>query len=290
MRKSTKKLTTKEFIKKANKVHKNKYNYSKVVYVNSKSKVIIICPEHGKFCQTPDCHTNNKQGCPKCSIIKVIEKLKSTTEEFIVKAKKIHSNKYDYSKVNYMGANNKVIIICPTHGKFQQTPDSHLQVHGCQKCAKNTISLKNKLSKDQIAYRAKTIHRNKYNYNKVVYENITTKVIIVCPIHGEFLQSINDHLNGKHGCPFCAGLKKLTTEEFIVKARKVHGNKFNYGKVDYKGNHKKVIIICPKHGKFLQMPYSHLAGKGCLICSGLKKFTKDQFIIKSRKIHGNKYG
>ena len=128
-----KKLTTQEFIEKAIKIHGDKYDYSKVNYINYSTKVCIICPEHGEFLQTPDRHLH-KCGCPKCFFKKESDNKSSNIEEFIEKAKKIHNDNYDYSKVNYINNHTKVCIICPNHGEFWQTPNKHLNGHGCPKC------------------------------------------------------------------------------------------------------------------------------------------------------------
>ena len=111
------KLTTYEFIEKAKKVHGDKYDYSKVEYVNSRTKICIICPQHGEFWQTPNAHLM-KEGCPKCKGENVSKVNRRTTNEFIEKAKKVHGDKYDYSKVDYKNNSTKVCIICPIHGEF----------------------------------------------------------------------------------------------------------------------------------------------------------------------------
>ena len=111
------------------KVHKDKYDYSKINYINSRTKIKIICPIHGIFEQTPSAHIRERCGCPLCS-----KNLKFTTETFIKKAKEIHEDKYDYSLVNYINAHSKIFIICPEHGVFQQEPTSHLRGHGCPTC------------------------------------------------------------------------------------------------------------------------------------------------------------
>ena len=120
--------------------HGNKYDYSKVEYINAITKVIIICPEHGEFLQTPHAHLKG-QGCPQCAKISRIKQKTSNTNNFIEKAKKIHGDKYDYSKVKYKLQNEKVTIICPEHGEFLQTPHNHLSGYGCPECKK--ASLKN---------------------------------------------------------------------------------------------------------------------------------------------------
>ncbi|MEE3416938.1 MAG: hypothetical protein VZR53_16420, partial [Prevotella sp.] len=128
------KYTTDIFIEKAREIHADKYDYSKVNYVNNSMKVTIICPEHGEFEQTPANHLCGK-GCLLCGRKQTINKRSSNTENFIIKAKEIHGDKYDYSKVNYVNNSTKVTIICPEHGEFEQTPASHLRGSGCPKCA-----------------------------------------------------------------------------------------------------------------------------------------------------------
>jgi len=202
-----KKLTQKEFIKKAKLIHGNTYNYSLVKYKNSTTKICIICPVHGKFWQSPNKHLKG-QGCPKCS-----GNTKLTIEEFIKRSEEIHGNKYDYSEVEYKNAFTKVKIICPKHGEFEQGPNNHLQGQGCPKCSLQRRSDKRKnvnFIKD-----AKVIHGNKYDYSEVEYKNAFTKVKIICPKHGEFLKSPNNHLSKKQGCPKCSFIEQLNNSNYI---------------------------------------------------------------------------
>ena len=193
-----KKKTKEEFIKEATEKHKGKYDYSKVDYVNNKTKVCIIChkPEHGEFNQTPNCHLQG-QGCPKCGVEKKHESQTSTKEKFIKKACKVHGDKYDYSKVDYVKSNIKVCIICPEHGEFWQTPNEHTQRYGCPKCGGKCIPTK----KEWIAS-ARKVHGDKYDYSKFKYINANTKVCIICHKHGEFWQRPFEHMQGV-GCPKC---------------------------------------------------------------------------------------
>lgn len=124
---------------KANLIHNNKYNYSKVVYKNIDTKVIIVCPKHGDFEQTPYKHINRKQGCPKCKGDRIRSSKVMTIDEFIAKAKEIHGDKYEYLDVLYVNAHTHVNIICPKHGVFRQTPNNHLYIaNGCPSCGRNT--------------------------------------------------------------------------------------------------------------------------------------------------------
>ena len=258
--------TNKEnFIKESNEVHQNKYDYSKVDYKGVTTKVKIICPVHGEFWQTPRVHLKGC-GCPKCGLERQNDATRLTTEEFIIRANKIQGNKYDYSKVEYVDYMTKVCIICPEHGEFWQTPNKHLLGQGCPKCG-NT----KKLTLTEFIERSRKIHADKYDYSKVRYINNGTKVCIICPDHGEFWQTPHNHLIG-HGCPKCKNNKisaseTKTTEKFVLEARKVHGDKYDYSRTKYLSAKDKVCIICPEHGEFWQEASSHLSGCGCPKCN-----------------------
>ena len=253
-----KKLTTEEFIKKAKAVHGNKYDYSLVDYKDNKTKVKIICPEHGIFWQLTSNHLRGR-GCSKCNV----NKHKLITGEFIKKASKIHNNRYDYSLVDYINNSTKIKIICPEHGIFEQTPNNHY-THGCFKC-----STTYKLTTKEFIKKAKLKHNNKYNYSLIDYEDSKTKVKIICPEHGIFEQQPYAHLNGQ-GCKICSGKYKYSNSEFIKKVKLKHNNKYDYSLTNYINNKTKIKIICPKHGLFEQNPKSHLQGKGCFKCNESK--------------------
>ena len=194
-----KKLTTEEFIEKAKQVYGDKYDYSKVNYINCDTKVIVICKEHGEFETRPD-HFYNGHGCPKCGTKQGSNKLRQTKEEFIKKAKEIHGDKYDYSKVEYKTARKKVCIVCPKHGEFWQTPDAHLRGTGCPKCS---LYRSYKYTTEEFIELSKKVHGDKYDYSKVEYFNRVTPVCIICHEHGEFWQKPREHFKG-FGCPECS--------------------------------------------------------------------------------------
>ena len=250
---------TEEFIKKSKEIHGDKYDYSKVEYIDSYTNVIIICKKHGEFKQTPNCHLRY-QGCKKCGYLNNSIYFLSNTEEFIKKAKEIHGDKYDYSLVEYIDSDTKVIIICKKHGKFKQKPSGHLTGYGCSKCS-GTYQYTTK----EWVEKVQEVHGDKYDYSKVKYINNKINVIIICKKHGKFEQIPNSHLSGK-GCKKCSGNYQYTTEEWIEKAKEVHGDKYDYSKVEYIDKKTNVIIICKKHGKFEQNPNSHLRNRGCPLC------------------------
>ena len=207
---------------------------------------------------------------------------KLTKKEFIKKAKQVHGDKYDYSKVDYINSSTKVCIICPEHGEFWQTPNNHLKKSGCQICGKiKQNKLETKTTEDFIK-ESTIIHNNKYNYSKTIYKGALKKVCIICPEHGEFWQTANSHLQGC-GCKKCKGFK-ITNEECIAKAKKVHGDKYDYSKTNYINSKEKVCIICHEHGEFWQLPNNHLKGNGCPNCRNYKLENEIKILLEKNNI------
>lgn len=195
---------------------------------------------------------------------------KLTLEEFIEKANRVHKNKYDYSKVNYINSRIKVCIICPDHGEFWQTPNAHLSGQKCPKCSIIDRTDILKLTTDELLHRFRKIHGNQYEYDFSNYENVCSIISIKCIKHDYiFKQAVYHHLNGS-GCPICNGGSKYTNKEFIIKAREVHGDIYNYSKVNYIDKETPVEIVCPLHGSFWQKPHDHICGCGCPNCKSWK--------------------
>ena len=214
-----KKLTTKEFIEKANEVHGYKYNYSKVEYVGMKTEVTIICPKHGAFLQIPSSHLQGC-GCKQCGIEKQIESQKLNTEKFIKKAnEKYGEGTYDYSKVEYIDAKTDVIIICPKHGEFTQTPSNHLKGEKCRGCSNEKLANERRKPLENFINESNEIHgEGTYDYSQVNYVNSHTEVIIICSKHGKFFQKPSKHLIGQ-GCPKCKNNYKgeIAVRNFLIK-------------------------------------------------------------------------
>lgn len=256
---------TEIFIEKARKVHGDLYDYSKVVYVDCRTKIIIICKKHNEFKQTPSNHLSGNI-CKSCSIENRTLNNPYTIANFIETANKIYNNKYDYSKSVYINSKTNINIICKIHGVFSQRPDVHLSGSGCWDCGILIRTNSNKVSKEKFIERANIIHNNKYDYSKVDYIDTRTYINIICKIHGEFQQLVRNHLSG-YGCKNCANEQsRYTNEEFIFKANIVHNNKYDYSNVNYINTHERIEIICNKHGIFYQVAQDHLRGCGCTKC------------------------
>lgn len=210
------------------------------------------------------------------------------TSEFIEKSRKVHNDKYDYSKAEYTNPKEKVCIICPEHGEFWQKPYNHLNGQGCSKCRYEMLSKKYSKGTDKFIEDSRKAHGDRYDYSKVEYVNWNTKVCIICPEHGEFWQTPLAHVHDQ-GCPKCNGNGRKNTSRFIDESEKIHGNKYDYSKTEYTSNTDKVCIICPEHGEFWQSPKKHLSGQGCPECAGNTNLTLEKFINASLKIHKGKY-
>ena len=221
---------------------------------------------------------------------------RKTTYQFIQQSIKINGDIYDYSLVDYINNKTHVDIICKIHGIFSQRPDNHLnQKQQCPKCNNfltNFIETSNR------------VHNNLYNYNKVNYINNNTKVIIGCPLHGDFKQNPTLHKKG-YNCPKCKSIIKKKPHKGKQHVRKldkdvindfniVHNNKYDYDKMIYINNRIKIIITCFKHGDFKQTPSKHLIGQGCNECgkkisSNKRRTSNKTFTNNANIIHHNLY-
>lgn len=197
---------------------------------------------------------------------------RSTTEEFINKAKEVHGETYDYSLVEYISSQKKIKIICKHHGVFEQTPSNH--IHGynkCPQCADIINGESQRRSLEDFVSEARKVHGNTYDYTLVEYRGSHVNIQIRCIQHGLFFQTPSNHLR-KRGCPVCAqntrsDKRRMSLEDFINKSNVVHNGKYDYSKVVYRNNIKNIEIICRYHGSFLQRPGHHLQGTGCPECS-----------------------
>ncbi len=205
-------------------------------------------------------------------------KLKINVDECLRRFYDAHGAKYDYSKMEYTGPNDTVIIICPEHGEFTQRPNVHWNGSHCRKCANKNISAHKRMSLTKCIQLFKDRHGDKYDYSKVhlTFPMLDT-VEIICPQHGSFKISANSHRKGTQ-CPSCGRLKKqrlpFSNNKCIEKFVSIHGNKYDYSRVFYNSAQEHVTIICPEHGEFMQQPYNHWNGHGCPSCGSIINVSK----------------
>ena len=219
------KFTKEDFITTAKEKHSNKFDYSKVEYVNNHTKICIICPEHGEFWQTPKRHLNG-DGCPKCGHEKKGKSRRLSQEEYIERCNKTHNHKFDYSKLIYNGKRNKVTIICPIHGEFEQCAANHMNGQGCPECGKEKVQKRDgnyKNSRKDITIFKEDINKIFGDKYEVIgeYINNKTKIEIYCKEkykdgneHGSFFARPDCLIQG-HGCPKCTVNKSYGEKELM---------------------------------------------------------------------------
>ncbi len=216
-------------------------------------------------------------------------------QKFINKARLIHDYKYDYSKVIECDSKTPVEIICPVHGSFFQRKDVHVKGGGCKKCIYESMPAKRDL--DSLVAKFNEIHNYKYDYSKVTGTKSKDRILISCPDHGDFEQTVAHHIVSR-GCPKCSFDKqRLKHEDFIEKSMLIHGGKYDYSLVNLtEGFNEKVVIICPAHGEFSQSAGPHMLGNGCVKCghekarmSRYQEYTTEYFVNRSTEIHGDRY-
>lgn len=200
------KLTKKEFIEKANHVHNYRYGYDSIEYKDYKTKISIVCNIHGIFLQTPANHLTG-YGCILCGH----ESNRISLEEFISRANNIHHNKFDYSEVNYKNSASKVVIICPNHGKFEQSPHGHLLGDGCSECSK-----KKQYTTETAARKVEQVHGGNIKFIDEFNVKTTNKYKFLCKC-GNIWNSMLDSIIRGSGCPACAktGFNKYSEKSYF---------------------------------------------------------------------------
>jgi len=196
----------------------------------------------------------------------------SSTMEFIEDAKRVHGDSYCYDKVKYEGTVVKVIITCSNHGDFLQMPKNHLKGDGCRRCGiiqaqKTRIK---KIDTNAFIQEAYDTHGPLYNYSQTDYKNRSTKIEIICPIHGSFFQTPSSHLRGS-GCPQCKGMVCYPSDWVIEKAKSTYGDKYHIIRlmksVGYIRSYDLVIIKCVHHGEVQVGFYNFIDNnEGCTLC------------------------
>lgn len=265
------KYTTETFILSARKMHGNKYDYSKVEYINSTTPVCIICPIHGEFWQTPVAHLRGN-GCRECG--KKKQGKRYTCEDYKERAKKVHNGKYIYDEATSDDCDTLNIIICPIHGRFQQNWNVHINSkQGCPKCHGIGRTL------EEIKHDLSVADGGRYKCLETELKKMNDKWLFWCDIHGEFKQSATKHLRGQ-GCPKCtkSADKTMTFEMFKEKAYALHNHEYEYPEQEIHGYKGSIRAICKIHGEFEQLAVNHLQGCGCPKCANNNSEQEEELV------------
>ena len=274
-----------EFVEKANKIHKNLYDYSNVKYVNAKTKVEIICKEHGSFFQIPNSHLRGA-GCPHCNKLNNVNRNAIKFSDFVKRAINVHGYKYEYEEDTFINGETKMSIFCPTHNvRFQQTPTGHLVgKSGCRLCSTEKFIASNTKSTEDFIKQAKIKHKNKYSYEKTVYKNSKTSLIVTCNIHGDFEILPSTHLSGS-GCRKCSIENKVIVVKEEDKVKNTRSDLLNYFTSEeyssmYRYSKKIIESKCPLCGFTEKLPMLRLVSRlhPCKRCSSGGVITEKLFL------------
>ncbi len=263
-----KKLTQEEFSERVRFATSGTVDVSNFVYVNNSTKGKCRCLVCGNEWEAIPMSLLKGHACPRCAIEYKARKLSSTKERFIENARKIHGDKYDYSKVEYRNNKTKVCIICSEHGEFWQKPNVHLQGNGCPRCCKTGV----KLTQEEFLMRVKEKNKHEIDYSKFVYINAITKSTCRCLVCGNEWEANSQSLFSGFGCPKC-GIKSAsdkrreTIEGFIEKySEKFPSSEYDFSASVYTNAFTKMDVLCKKHGVFSIKPNDLLCGHGCPMC------------------------
>jgi hypothetical protein len=228
-----------------------------------------------------------------------------TAEEFFARCREVHGDKYDYSDSIFSGTNRPITIRCPEHGEWTSRAKTHMYGAACLLCSAKLRAKKAgdvmRHTTEQVVAEFRAVHGDKYDYSRVEYRTNHTKVTIICPEHGEFKQAPSYHKGGG-GCPACSyedrgDLRRRTTDNAIAEFRCVHGDKYDYSQVEYKGAHAPITVICLDHGPFETTSNEHLRGTDCPKCalvsrSGenhVRAIPADEAVARYRETFGDRY-
>lgn len=242
------------FFRRANARWNYQWDYSKSVYVDSKTPIEIICKDHGSYWRTPEEHLSNFS-CPICGENHSKRGLQ-TTEEYIEEVTRLYDGYFKYPNTVYTARDCMILIECPRHGEVSVNARNHRKGIGCPKCNKEKVAKEICIGKEQFVIKANNKFDNKFNYDKFEYVNNHTKGLITCPEHGDILISPVIHLKSPTGCPHCSNKAfgdrtRRTNEEIIqILNDKRGGEGFTFEKVDYTSHDCNITITCPKHGDF----------------------------------------
>lgn len=279
-RAEARRVTTEDFISRAKRKHKNRFDYTSTIYVDGKTKVKIHCNKHGSFETLPHLHLRGKGGCVGCKTGKLSQ------EEFILKSKNIFPNRYNYSETIYSDTTKNVLIRCKKvgHGSFTQNAGNHLSGReGCSFCARSVTGrnplitsstrssnrkselISKRLSQEEFEKRVWKKHKNRYDLSQAVYKTQYDNVNIICKKHGLFTILPYNFWRGGN-CPDCS--KELTGKDhridpklFLKKARETHKLRYDLSQVNYIKSTIKIKPICEQHGPFEVLPYNFLKGR-----------------------------
>ena len=283
-----KKLTTESWVARAKSRWGDRFDYSRVVIVDARTKVEILCPVHGAVWVCPQYHVREIEGntgCTDCGKRNRNSDRRLSFEEFLIRARAKFGDRYTYDPESYPdNVFGEVSFTCPRHGPIKQNVVVHLNAaensQGCPKCGREHANQSMSSDTETFIQAARAVHGDSFDYSEAVYRGSKRKLKIICrvPGHGPFFIKPNHHLSGTPGCQECSGLKPLTREVFIERARAMWGDHYTYDDLRYVNMSTRVTITCPIHGNWDAHPTNFLfrrktsgKGSGCPECALVTK-------------------
>lgn len=286
------KITQEEFNSKMVENYGDTLDTSHFIYTRYNGRGVVTCPVHGEYEVSAQ---NLLKGfrCSKCYHVSQTGKYKDGIETFIRRAQEVHGDKYDYGRAVYRGAKRKLTIVCPEHGAFEQEAWSHLSGRGCALCGDARIGELTRLSHDEFVERAKSVHGDTYDLSLINYDGMGKKVKVVCKVHGTFSVRAGNFIYKKTGCSRCKNLKtsersRRSLQSYAEACSVKHGGRFTYVDLTYKNSAAYLTIVCHQHGEFQQLARDHLRGVGCVKCSK-PVFDQQSFLRAASTTHDEKY-
>jgi hypothetical protein len=291
-------------------IHGDKYDYSEVKYINSKTPVTVICKTHGAWNCIPHTHASKtlKRGCPVCGGSQV-----KTTEQFIRDANFKHHGVYDYTQARYINSHTNLVIVCRRHGAFNQSPTSHLAGKGCPQCSKLKRQ-ETERTKSLALIEAKLLENTggAVQIIAVSFLKVNAVANFICQRHGEFTRIVNAAIYNRNACPECFKENNISNRRNQIDAElnlaKYIKDGFTYEPFFYKGAKKTSITLnCTKHGKWSVLYASVISnGANCPKCvqavaspkrtASIKiknlekqKLYWENYLIKFKERHGDTY-
>lgn len=238
------------------------------------AQVKLQCIKHGIVSVRADSLLRKKAGCPECAKESARLKLRIPVAEAIERARAVHGDTYTYVEKSYSGIDSKMQIVCKEHGEFSQYLSSHIkQKAGCPECAVGRARWGLRVSFTEFVHRARAVHGDRYGYSEDGYRGNISDATIMCKDHGEFKQSVSNHLAGK-GCKACGVRQRSSTQtlpykEFVARASEAHSDRYSYIESSYTNVASKVSVVCSEHGTFSVIASNHLKARvGCPKCVG----------------------
>lgn len=295
---SPRRLDLAEFVSRATEVHGDKYEYHRLEVIDKRSVIVASCRIHGEF-TTPASKHLAGIGCYPCSVDSRAAKRSDSFEGVVAKAKATYGDRYTYLKlIKEEGKRPAVLARCDKHGEFIKPASAFTAGKGCPSCGLDDKSEKLRTPFEDYVKRAHAAHGGKYTYRKINWDSYPTTITYDCPEHGERTQGLNNHVMGAE-CLLCShkttGISgRLTFEDIVTKAKKVHGDTYQYIESYFEGGATRIKYSCNKHGEINQLAAAHIRGNGCKACAfaaqGVsRRDTLESAIQKAEAKHGKLY-